>query len=311
MNPVQNAIVTRAEAGQKLLQFLLRRLEGSIPQAAVMRWIRTGQVRVDSGRVKPFIRLTEGQIVRIPPYAATEKSALKPLNVAMAPDILFENESLLVLNKPAGLAVHGGTKQSASVHTWLQVRYVEAPWFPTPIHRIDRDTTGLLLVAKEYSELIHLQTLWKKGGVRKIYLAWVLGHWPKEPWERIESRMEKRGRPNRERMETGAGKIAVSWIRGVLMNPKSSLVAVALGTGRTHQIRTQLASLGHPILGDGKYGRPTQGVTLLLHAWSMTWEHQSFLCPPPWIEPFHISEDLSPGNINQGLPLFGLPAEKT
>ena len=155
--PVQTFTVTAEEAGQKLLQYLARRLGRDVPPAALQRFIRTGQVRVDGKRAKPFNRLAMGQLVRVPPYepggpgpGTPRPPGASPPETVPALDILHEDADLLVLVKPAGLPVHPGSGHATALTTILHARDPGAPFKPTPAHRLDRDTTGILLVAKSY-----------------------------------------------------------------------------------------------------------------------------------------------------------------
>ena len=163
--------VDPAEAGQKLIGFLARRLDRKVPKAALQRWIRTGQVRVDGSRAKPGMRLQSGQEIRIPPHDLEISPAPRTPRTDLA--ILHEAEDLLILDKPAGLPVHPGTGHADSVSSRLKTRFAALPWTPTPAHRLDRDTSGLLATAKSYARLQALHSLWRSGLVRKAYLAWV------------------------------------------------------------------------------------------------------------------------------------------
>ncbi len=289
---VQTFTVTAEEAGQKLLQYLSRRLVGAVPQAALQRFIRTGQVRVDGRRAKPFSRLEQGQTVRVPPYETEDETptpSVSPQTPAL--DILHEDDDLLVVVKPAGLPVHPGTGQPLALTTILAARHQGAPFKPTPAHRLDRDTTGLVLVAKSYRALRAIHEAMLADQVRKDYLTWVQGQWllgEENEWVTLTDQLAKQGGPGRETVRpTDAGKLAVSKARLLLRTPAASLLEVRLETGRTHQIRTQLASRGYPILGDAKYGggKPP----LLLHAWRIVLPDAAFTAPPPWPAPWSVA----------------------
>lgn len=347
--PVQNFTVTPAEAGQKLLQYLVRRLGGVVPQAALQRFIRTGQVRLDGKRCKPFDRLDEGQKVRVPPYetgdavnapvvalprqaaspgatdaarvrpgrspaaptsqgqgesvpAASRKRSPAPPSPAQPPrtapaapalpplDILHEDDELLVVVKPAGLPVHPGSGHSLALTTILHERYADAPFRPTPAHRLDRDTTGILLVAKSYRMLRRLHEAMLSGEARKDYFAWVWGQWDlseDDEWITLRDRLAKEGGPGKERVEAGEkGKEAVSKVRLLGRMPTASLLEVRLETGRTQQIRAQLAARGFPLVGDAKYGGGAP--PLRLHAWRVTLADAAFCVPPAWEEPWVV-----------------------
>jgi 23S rRNA pseudouridine955/2504/2580 synthase len=286
--PVQTLTVTPEEAGQKLLQYLARRLGAGVPPAALQRFIRTGQVRVNGRRSKPFSRLDSGQLVRVPPYETGEPAErpqpAKPAGWARELNILHEDADLLVVIKPAGLPVHPGSGHAEALTTLLHARQPEAPFRPTPAHRLDRDTTGLLLVAKSYRALRAIHEAMAAGRLGKDYLAWVLGRWDLgeiNQWVTLRDRLAKIGEPGQERMGPAeTGQEAVSKVRLLFTTGEASLVEVRLETGRTHQIRTQLGSRGHPVCGDAKYGggRPP----LLLHAWRVTLPGAVFSAPPDW-----------------------------
>ncbi|GAB7023109.1 RluA family pseudouridine synthase [Salidesulfovibrio brasiliensis] len=265
MPGVQNITVTKAEAGQKLLQFLQRRVGRDVPKSAVMKWIRKGEVRVDKGRKKPFDRVREGQTVRIPPHHVAESESREPVRTL---SIVHEDERIVVLHKPAGLAVHGGDGIEDSVAGRLRAMYADAPFMPGLAHRLDRDTTGLLVAGKSYESLRRLNDAFANGEVGKLYLARVAGRWPHDGTVRVEDRMEKRGKPGSERVRTGEGKAAAADVTLLKADERSSLLAVRLLTGRTHQIRVQLASRGHAVLGDGKYGDCAKGA-LQLHCFGL------------------------------------------
>jgi len=279
MPEAQFITVTDAESGQKLLQFLERRLTGDVPRSAIQRWIRKGQVRVDKGRKKPFDRIKAGQMVRIPPYTpGEEKPVVSGGNLIMA----YEDETLLAVAKPAGLATHGGDKIEDSVTARLAAIYPDADFMPTLAHRLDKSTSGILLAAKSYDELRKLNELFASGKIGKLYLAWVKGLW-REPGEiLLEDRMEKRGAPGKEKVRTGSGKTALAKVMGLIPGRRYSLVAIRLLTGRTHQIRVQLASRKHPVIGDHKYGQGNERGAMRLHCYAMKIGEKTITLGPPW-----------------------------
>ncbi|BCS89534.1 pseudouridine synthase [Pseudodesulfovibrio sediminis] len=279
MPAAQFITVTDAESGQKLLQFLERRLTGDVPRSAIQRWIRKGQVRVDKGRKKPFDRIQSGQIVRIPPYTPGESSA----TVTTGPlETVYEDDDIIAIAKPAGLAAHGGDGITDSVMARLRAIHAEADFMPTLPHRLDRDTSGLLLAAKNYAALRRLNECFASGGVGKLYLAWVKGRWSAAGTTLLEDQLEKSGMPGEERVRAGSGKTALAEVTGLIVGQKYSLVAICLITGRTHQIRVQLASRNHPVVGDRKYGKGNERGAMRLHCSAMHIEGKALSLAPPW-----------------------------
>lgn len=269
--------VTKAEAGQKLVRFLERRVNGAVPRSAVMRWIRKGNVRVDKGRCKPFDLVKEGQTVRIPPYQAekTQRRSLPTL------PIIYEDDNFLAVCKPAGLPTQGGTGHDDSVVDRLLSMFADAPYRPAPAHRLDRDTSGVILAGKSHQGQKDLSDFFAEHGEGgKFYLAQVEGEWPNEDWTELRDKMEKRGPKGREKVVVGSGKDALSAVCPVKVGAKASLLLVKLHTGRTHQIRVQLSSRGFPIVGDGKYGAKKGRMKLHCLRIETNWFTAS--CLPDW-----------------------------
>ncbi|MFP4048757.1 MAG: RluA family pseudouridine synthase [Desulfovermiculus sp.] len=288
MPEVTHIHVSRAESGQKLLQFLERQLEGQAPRSALMRWIRTGQVRVDGARCKPFHRIAQGQTVRLPPYTRNKetKGLTDKTQNPFALRRVFEDQEILVLAKPPNLATQPGTGITDSVSDRLQAEYAKSRWTPALVHRLDKTTSGLLVVAKTYSALQHLQELWRAGEVTKVYLAWVWGqtNWPE--WTHLIDQLPKGKNENMHQVQ------AESWVRTLRQSSRASLLVVRLITGRKHQIRIQLSRRGHPVIGDRKYGPgKSGGQGLLLHAAILGWEERFFQLSPPWEDPYAVSEE--------------------
>lgn len=245
------------DAGQRIDNFLLRRLKG-VPRSVIYRILRKGEVRVNARRIGPEYRLEAGDRVRVPPVrTAAERPAPRPgagLAAQLEAAILHEDERLLVVNKPAGLAVHGGSGVSYGVIEALRAlrpgeRELEL------VHRLDRDTSGCLMVAKRRSLLRLLHALQREGRIEKIYLALLAGRWRRGA-ARVDAPLRKNVMQGGERMVRVAadGKEAVTEFRVVQRFADSTLVEATLVTGRTHQIRVHAAHLGTPILGDAKYG---------------------------------------------------------
>ncbi|MCF8086345.1 MAG: RluA family pseudouridine synthase [Desulfohalobiaceae bacterium] len=286
MTGVQHVSVTQAESGQKLVQFLNRRLGGGVPRSAIMRWVRTGQVRVDSSRAKPFQKVTAGQTVRIPPYRGEsghmEESGRKDSNPFRLRRV-YEDEELLLLAKPPGLATQPGKGVEESVDGLIRAEYRDSKWPPALVHRLDKETSGLLVLAKSYSSLRSLQRLWRESRVHKLYLAWVSGDVSWSGWTELREEMLEDRDSERRKVP------AVSRVRVLRRHRGCSLVAVSLDTGRKHQIRIQMAGRGHPVVGDRKYGSGGSSQGLLLHAYRLAWPERDFTLPPPWLGRFAVS----------------------
>lgn len=297
MPKAQFITVTQAESGQKLLQFLERRLTGDVPRSAIQKWIRKGQVRVDKGRKKPFDRINAGQVVRIPPYTPGETTQA-PVEGRLV--VAYEDERFMAIAKPAGLAAHGGDKITDSVTARLKTIHAGADFMPTLAHRLDRDTSGLLIAAKSYESLRELNDMFAANDVGKLYLAWVSGMWREREPVLLEDRMEKDGIPGQEKVRTGSGKTALAKVMGLVSGPKQSLVAVRLLTGRTHQIRVQLASRRHPVVGDRKYGKGNTRGAMRLHCYAMRIGETTITLPPPWTGKWETPPDA----LREGLGLL-------
>lgn len=284
--------VTAEEAGQKLLQFLARRFDE--PQGVLHRWIRTGQVRINGGRAKPFERVAGGDEIRVPPFAGTrtEKGTAAPDRSGLPP-VVAETDDLIVFCKPSGLPVHPGTGHTDSLTTRLEKSFAGVPFVPAPVHRLDRDTSGLLLAGKTYAAVRRLSDALAAhdGGVLKDYVAWVRGECPWEQAARLEDSLSKRtaDAKGREKMVVGKSqkpapgeKAASLTVRRLEVRRGNSLVLVRLHTGRTHQIRAQLAARGFPLIGDVKYGGPPCEDGLKLHAARLRVGGETFTALPPW-----------------------------
>ena len=277
--------ISEDAAGQRLDNFLLARLKG-VPKSHVYRLLRKGEVRVNKGRAKPDYRLEAGDVVRLPPVRRPEAGAVpaggRAAGQRLEACILHEDDRLLVLDKPSGVAVHGGSGLSHGVIEALRAARPDAPHLEL-VHRLERETRGCLLVATRRSALRALHELLREGKVEKRYLALVRGRWELGQ-VRLDDRLRKTVRGG-ERVVTvdATGKAAASIFRPVEIGSEASLLEVRIMTGRTHQIRVQAAEAGHPLAGDDRYGEREFNKRmkhfgldrLFLHAASVGWEDPS------------------------------------
>jgi 23S rRNA pseudouridine955/2504/2580 synthase len=250
-----------------------------VPKSHVYRVLRSGEVRVNSGRIKPDYRLKVGDRVRVPPVRIAEKKDLeiKPLELP----VVFEDAAFLVVDKPSGVAVHGGSGVSFGVIESLRAARPEAKMLELA-HRLDRDTSGLLIVAKKRSALLELHRMLREGEIGKGYVAVVKGVPDRTEFEIRESlHKHVNARGERRVSVQEGGRSAITKVKLVQKAEDLSVVELRLLTGRTHQIRVHLAHAGHPVLGDDKYGDfalnhalARRGVRrLFLHARRLSFRH--------------------------------------
>ena len=330
----QASFVTVGEdyAGQRLDNFLIRQLKG-VPKTHVYRIIRSGEVRINKGRAQADTRVEAGDVVRLPPIRTSERADQKAQAMAAAQEVvrhgasstvggyappaefpvLFEDDFVLAIDKPAGVAVHGGSGVSFGVIEQLRMSRPEADFLEL-VHRLDRETSGILLIAKRRMALKLLQEQFRERETDKVYLALTSGTWPANK-RVIDKALHKYLLENGERRVKIVANEHPDGMRSVtLVKVKStiasnaaapgtpfSLLEVTIKTGRTHQIRVHLAGEGHPILGDDKYGdfelnkalqKSVAGSPALkrmfLHAWSLKFNH------PKLRKVVHLTADLPP-----------------
>jgi 23S rRNA pseudouridine955/2504/2580 synthase len=288
---VRHLVVDEVGIGQRLDNFLLRELKGA-PKTLVYRIIRSGEVRVNKGRASADTRLAAGDDVRVPPLRLTQPD---PEAAAAVParefPILFEDEHLLVIDKPAGVAVHGGSGVSFGVIEQLRRARPQAKFLEL-VHRLDKETSGLLLIAKKRSALTALQDQFRQRETGKTYAALVIGTWPAARkvidvalHKYLDAAGERRVRAVAN--DHADGRRSISLVRVVQSFAGYSLLDVTIKTGRTHQIRVHLQNEGHPIIGDDKYGDFSRNKSLargeavpgcrfermFLHARSLAFDH--------------------------------------
>lgn len=295
---VKTVLVDEDSAGQRLDNFLMRHLKG-VPKTHVYRIIRSGEVRVNKGRAAADTRVAAGDVVRLPPVRISERVAEKAQAMADsvargAPArefaILFEDDCLLAIDKPAGVAVHGGSGVSFGVIEQLRMARPQAKFLEL-VHRLDRETSGILLIAKKRSALTNLQDQFRERETGKTYLALVAGRWPANK-KVLDKPLHKFLLPDGERRvkvvtrddPDGMPSVTLVKVRDSTATG-FTLLEVTIKTGRTHQIRVHLASEGFPIAGDDKYGDFDLNKTLLrsgklpslkrmfLHAWRLQFNH--------------------------------------
>src|SRR5574343_211875 len=286
---VQRRTVTDEEAGQRLDNYLLRHLKG-VPKSRIYRIVRSGEVRINGGRCQPDQRLFEGDELRLPPVRCEVFSEEKPPVAPMIDlPILYEDEALVANNKPCGIAVHGGSGLAWGLIEALRAQRPDARFLELA-HRLDRETSGVLLVAKKRAALLGLHDMFREQRGDKRYLALVPGVW-KERSLQVTLPLYKYLTPEGERrvriakgrdLQSPEVKPAETHFRLQKQYPGYALVEARLKTGRTHQIRVHLAALGYPIVGDDKYGDFALNKTLatgkrlermFLHAASMRCKH--------------------------------------
>lgn len=288
MSGVENRPVARGEEGMRLDRWF-RSHYPALPHGRLQKLLRTGQVRVDGARARAHTRLEAGQTVRVPPLG--EAPPPPPQNRISAEDrallagmTLYEDDELLVLNKPAGLAVQGGTRTSRHIDGLLEGLADDPRERPRLVHRLDRETSGVLVIAKTRAVAARMGRLFRTRAVRKIYWALVAGV-PKPPQGRIEAALVKAPGPEGDRVrkaQAGEQEIAQAAVTHYSVVDRAGQAVAWMSlkpvTGRQHQLRAHMAILGHPILGDSKYGGDRdlpEGLScqLYLHARRVAFPH--------------------------------------
>jgi 23S rRNA pseudouridine955/2504/2580 synthase len=296
-SPVVLRTITAEEAGQRVDNFLMRHFK-TVPRSRVYRLLRKGEVRVNRKRVDAEYRIAEGDEVRLPPVRI--ESGEEPgrpsssLQELIERAVIFQDKHLLVIDKPAGVAVHGGSGMSYGI--------IEALRASRPretlelVHRLDRDTSGCLAVARDRATLVALHALIRNSGMHKTYLGLVSGSWQLGT-KRIDAPLATDNRQHGERhvRVAEAGKDSVSVFKPVqFFGSLATLMEVDIPTGRTHQIRVHAAFAGHPLLGDDKYGDRERNAELKRHGLKRTFLHAqsiAFDWPGSGV-PFHVSAPL-------------------
>jgi 23S rRNA pseudouridine955/2504/2580 synthase len=286
VNQAKTVTVDEDSAGQRLDNFLIRQLKG-VPKTHIYRIIRSGEVRVNKGRAAADTRVAAGDLVRLPPLRTSDKAQEKLDRPAPPREfpVLLEDEYLIALDKPAGVAVHGGSGVSFGVIEQLRQARPEARFLEL-VHRLDRETSGVLLLAKKRSALTRLQEQFRERQTDKTYLALVTGNWPASK-KVIDVPLHKYLQADGERRvkvvqkDDPDGMRAITLVKVAEKLDGLTLLEVTIKTGRTHQIRVHLAAQGHPIAGDDKYGDfdfnkalQKRGLKrMFLHAWRLRFVH--------------------------------------
>jgi 23S rRNA pseudouridine955/2504/2580 synthase len=315
-NSVQLVTIVEEEAGQRIDNYLLRVCKG-VPKSHIYRILRSGEVRVNKGRIDQLYRLQAGDVVRIPPIRTAEKDAGSAPVPGAEFAIVHEDSHLLVIDKPAGVAVHGGSGVSYGVIEQLRASRPQAKFLEL-VHRLDRETSGLLLLAKKRSALTNLHEQMREGSTDKRYLTLVSGNWT-NPRQHVKLPLHKYTTADGERrVVVQAGGQEAHTVFNLLRKWESfALLEAELKTGRTHQIRVHLASSGFPIAGDEKYGdfalnkqlqkaNDTRGALkrMFLHAYRITFQH------PETGQPMTLTAPLPP-ECERFLVSLGQPTGKT
>ena len=253
---VTKEIIGPETAGQRLDNFLFRQLKG-VPKSRIYRMLREGEVRVSGRRSKPEYKLADGDVVRIPPVRVAEREAPPPLgefSESLLERIIYRDDALLVIDKPSGQAVHGGSGVSLGIIEQLRQELPQARFLELA-HRLDKETSGVLILALKRSALVEIHRMLRAGEMKKRYLALATGRW-RDPVRHVKLPLQRYLNEDGERRVAvdDEGQRAHTIFRLVTRYEDFSLLEAELKTGRTHQIRVHLAALGHAIAADDKYG---------------------------------------------------------
>ncbi|MFC3095816.1 23S rRNA pseudouridine(955/2504/2580) synthase RluC [Alteromonas sediminis] len=269
---------------QRIDNFLITKLKG-VPKSLVYRILRKGEVRVNKKRIKPDYKLQSGDVVRVPPVKVNEENTLPSVKLdkvsQLTDHILYEDDRIIVVNKPSGLAVHGGSGLQFGLIEGLRALRPEST-FMELVHRLDRDTSGCILIAKRRSALRHLHDQLRENKMNKVYQALVVGHWPKNRFK-VKAPLKKHQLQSGERIVNvqADGKPSETHFRILRTFEQATLVEAKPITGRTHQIRVHCKHAGHSIAGDDKYTEKSDNAyfaekglkRLFLHASAISFIH--------------------------------------
>jgi len=275
---VRTVEVSGGEDGQRIDNFLLRRAPG-VPRSHIYRIIRKGQVRVNGGRIKPTRKLVAGEMVRIPPMhlkSAGEVVVPDALATAVASAVVIEHDDFLVLNKPPGLAVHGGSGLAfGAIDALRQARKEPALEL---VHRLDRGTSGCLLVARNTGVGRSMQDLFRTRAIKKRYVALVDGVWRGgDKTVDVPLEVNKAHAGERRVLVSAHGKPAISHFKCIYQFDEGALMSIDIETGRTHQIRVHAKHCGHAVIGDTRYGSNSRNATLKRRGLNRLFLHAEFL----------------------------------
>jgi 23S rRNA pseudouridine955/2504/2580 synthase len=252
---VEMKIADDSVEGQRIDNFLINYLKG-VPKSHIYRIIRSGEVRVNSKRIDQTYRLELNDQIRIPPISSKEKTVLKhniKTNISSKISIVYEDDFALVVNKPSGLAVHGGSGINMGLIESLRIDKPDYKFLEL-VHRLDRDTSGLLIIAKKRSFLTKMHEIIRAGKITKNYLTFVKGFTKNQQTIKLSLLKSENSHGERQVKVNNAGQQAITKTETIKHYNEGSFLKVNLITGRTHQIRVHLSHTGHPLAGDDKYG---------------------------------------------------------